>query len=250
MTPRRIDVRAKADETSVDTVLTWLEQNATKETRAGMARFGIPSTKAFGVTVGALRSYAKKLGKDHALAQALWKSGWYEARMLAAFVDDPEQVTSQQMDRWAAEFDNWAICDTVCFALFDRTPHAWKKVHAWAGARAEFKKRAAFALLWALSVHDKQAPDRQFLDCLPLIEQGALDERDYVKKGVDMALRAMGKKPRPALREAVVALAMQLSESKEGARAWVGRHALRELGQREAKRSANAPRAPARPRKK
>jgi 3-methyladenine DNA glycosylase AlkD len=194
-----------------------------------MARFGIPSTKAFGVTVGALRAYAKKLGRDHALAGALWKSGWYEARMLAAFVDDPEQVTPQQMERWAADFDSWAICDTVCFALFDRTPHAWEKVHSWACARPEFKRRAAFALLWALRVHDKRAPEQRFLECLPLIEMGALDERDYVKKGVDMALRAIGKRSSPAVRKAVLELAKRMSTSTEGARAWVGRSTLREL---------------------
>ena len=148
----------------------WLEQHATKKTRDGMARFGIPSTNALGVTVGDMRKYAKTIGKDHALAERLWKTGVYEARFMAAFVDDPAAVTPAQMEKWAGDFDNWAVCDTVCFALFDRTPHAWKKVHAWAGARPEFKRRGAFALLWALSVHDKRAPDALFLACLPLIE--------------------------------------------------------------------------------
>lgn len=214
----------------------WLKQHGTKRTLDGMARYGIPSTKAFGVTVGELKAHAKKIGKNHTLAQALWKSGWYEARLLAGFIDDPEQVTGQQMDRWASDFDSWAVCDTVCFHLFDRTPHAWKKVHAWAGARAEFKKRAAFALLWGLSVHDKQAPNETFLACLPLIEKGALDERDYVKKGVDMALRAIGKKPRPALREAVLTLATRLRDSTQGAQAWVGKSTLRDLAKAKARR--------------
>lgn len=215
--------------TSSNDALRWLERHGTKRTKEGMARYGIPSGHAFGVTVGELKAYAKKVGKDHALAQELWKSGWYEARMLAAFVDEAQQVTARQMDLWAADFDSWAICDTVCFHLFDRTAHAWKKVRSFARARAEFKKRAAFALLWGLSVHDKQASSEQFLACLPLIEQGALDERDYVKKGVDMALRAIGKKPRPELREAVLALATRMSDSTEGAQAWVGRSTLREL---------------------
>ena len=217
--------------TSVAEAMRWLEQHATKKTRDGMARFGIPSTNALGVTVGDMRKYAKTIGKDHALAERLWKTGVYEARFMAAFVDDPAAVTPAQMERWAGDFDSWAVCDTVCFALFDRTPHAWKKVHAWAGARPEFKRRGAFALLWALSVHDKKAPDAPFLACLPLIEAGALDERDYVKKGVDMALRTMGKR-NPKLRRAAIELATRLRDSSEGSQAWVGRSTLRELGPR------------------
>jgi 3-methyladenine DNA glycosylase AlkD len=214
--------------TSVAEAMRWLEQHATKKTRDGMARFGIPSTNALGVTVGDMRRYAKTIGKDHTLAERLWKTGVYEARFLAAFVDDPGAVTPAQMEKWAGAFDNWAVCDTVCFALFDRTPHAWKKVHAWAGARPEFKRRGAFALLWALSVHDKKAPDAVFLACLPLIEAGALDERDYVKKGVDMALRTIGKR-NPKLRRAAIDLATRLRDSSEGSQAWIGRSTLREL---------------------
>ena len=217
--------------TSVAEAMRWLEQHATKKTRDGMARFGIPSTNALGVTVGEMRKYAKTIGKDHALAERLWKTGVYEGRFLAAFVDDPAAVTPAQMEKWAGDFDNWAVCDTVCFALFDRTPHAWKKVHAWAGARPEFKRRGAFALLWALSVHDKQAPDASFLACLPLLEAGALDERDYVKKGVDMALRTLGKR-NPTLRRAAIELATRLRDSNQGAQAWVGRSTLRELAAR------------------
>jgi 3-methyladenine DNA glycosylase AlkD len=222
---------AMSNPTSVAEAMRWLEQHATKKTRDGMARFGIPSTNALGVTVGDMRKYAKTIRKDHALAERLWKTGVYEARFMAAFVDDPAAVTPAQMEKWAGDFDSWAVCDTVCFALFDRTPHAWKKVHAWAGARPEFKRRGAFALLWALSVHDKQAPDAPFLACLPLIEAGARDERDYVKKGVDMALRTLGKR-NPTLRRAAIALATRLRDSNEGAQAWVGRSTLRELGAR------------------
>jgi 3-methyladenine DNA glycosylase AlkD len=213
----------------VDSALAWLERHGTKQTREGMARYGIPSTRALGVTVGATKAYAKQIGKDHALADALWRSGIYEARLLAAFVADPEAVTTRQMDAWADEFDSWALCDTVCFHLFDRTKFAWSKVSAWAGTRPEFKKRAAFALLWSLSVHDKQAADERFLAAFPLVERGAQDERDYVKKGVDMALRAVGKR-NAALRTAAVDLARKLCESDRGAQAWVGRSALRELG--------------------
>jgi 3-methyladenine DNA glycosylase AlkD len=220
-----------AEPIGVDQVLAWLEKQGSAKTIAGMARYGIPSDNAFGVTVGELKAYSKSVGKDHALAQQLWASGRYEARMLAGFIDLPSAVTSKQMDTWANDFDSWAICDTVCFHLFDRTELAWSKVNAWATARAEFKKRAAFALLWGLTVHDKQAPDGNFLSTFSLLEQAATDERDYVKKGVDMALRAMGKR-NAALRAAVVAFATQLSTSERGAQAWIARNALRELGKK------------------
>lgn len=232
-------VSPNARDTDAGAVLRWLERTGTARERDGLARFGIPSTRALGISVGALRARAKQLGKDHALAQALWKSGWYEARLLAAFVDDPAAVTSAQMEAWADDFDSWAVCDTVCFALFDRTPLAWAKVKAWAKARPEFKKRAAFALVWSLSVHDKKAPDRHFLDCLPLLERGALDERDYVKKGVDMALRALGKR-NDALRRAALELAQRLCESERGAQSWVGRSTLRELAKRRHGRGSRA----------
>jgi hypothetical protein len=125
-----------------------------------MARYNVPSTGAFGVSMKNIQLLAKQLGRDHALAAALWETGWYEARMLTAYVDEPERVTSAQMDRWSRQFDNWAICDTLAFALWDRTPHAWTKVEQWAGRREEFIKRTAFALLWSLSVHDKEAADK------------------------------------------------------------------------------------------
>jgi 3-methyladenine DNA glycosylase AlkD len=210
------------------TALAWLRKTGTKKVVAGMTRYGIPSANAVGVTVGDLKKYAKTIGKDHALAEGLWKSGMYEARMLAAFVDDAEQVTGTQMDRWARDFDSWAITDTVCFALFDRAADRWKKVHAWAPAKAEFKKRGAFALLWGMTVHDREADDDAFLASLPLIEAGARDTRDYVKKGVDMALRAVGKRS-AGLRKAAVGLAKRMAKSTDGAQAWVARHALREL---------------------
>jgi 3-methyladenine DNA glycosylase AlkD len=209
-------------------VLAWLEKKGTREVRDGMARFAIPSARAFGVSVGALRAYAKELGQDHALALGLWSSGWYEARLLAAFVGDPAALGAQQMNAWAKDFDNWAVCDTVCFALFDRTPLAWGRLEPWAGARAEFHKRGAFALLWSLSVHDKQAADERFIEHLPLIEAAATDERDYVKKGVDMALRAVGKRSAP-LHAAALELAARLCESESASAAWIGRSTQREL---------------------
>lgn len=216
---------------TVDEALRWLERHGTRRTREGMARYGIPSDGAYGVTFGQLRTYARDLGRDHALAAALWSVGRYEARLLAALVDDPVQVTARQMDAWAADFESWADCDTVCFHLFDRTPHAWSRVRAWSRARAQFKKRAAFALLWGLTVHDRAATDRAFLDSLPLVEAGSLDERELVKKAVDMALRAVGKR-NETLRRAAVELARRLARSSERSQAWIGRSALRELAGR------------------
>ena len=210
------------------TVLAWLERSGSPAVRDGMVRFAIPSNKAFGVSVAALRIEAKELGRSHELATALWASGWYEARMLACFVDEPAQVSAAQMDRWCRDFDNWAIVDTACFALFDATPHAWGKVAAWAGKRAEFEKRAAFALLWSLAVHDKTAGDAPFIDGLKLIEQAAADPRNFVKKAVNMALRAIGKR-NPALNAAAVETATRLGASSDATARWIGKHALVEL---------------------
>lgn len=214
--------------TSLADVLRWLERRGTKKRIAELDRYGITATRPYGVSVGDLKRYGKTLGADHELALGLWGTGRYEARLLAAFVDDPARVTAAQMNAWAADFDSWALVDTVCFHLFDRTPHRWKKVAPWARARPEFKKRAAFALLWSLSVHDKEATDEAFLRSLPLVERAATDEREYVKKGVDMALRAVGKRSR-ALNEAAIATARGLAESDLPAPRWIGRHALREL---------------------
>ena len=148
--------------------------------------------------------------------------------MLAAYVDEPASVTPTQMDRWCRDFDNWGICDTVCFALFDRTPHAWRKVEQWSGRRDEFVKRAAFALLWGLTVHDKHAGDEPFVQGLRLIERAATDDRHFVKKSVNMALRAVGKR-NSALNAAAVTVAKLLAASPQAAAQWVGKDALREL---------------------
>jgi len=223
--------RAAAQGTSqldVETVLGRLRKMGSAKVKAGMARFAIPSENAVGIPVGEIRSYARQLGRSHGLAAELWKAGWYEARMLAVFVDEPALVTSKQMDAWCKEFDSWAICDTACFHLFDRTPHAWKKVDAWAKSREEFVKRAPFALLASLTVHDKQADDELFADRLTLVEKAAVDDRNFVKKAVNWALRSIGKRS-PALHGPAVELARRLKDSTSAAARWVGGDALREL---------------------
>jgi 3-methyladenine DNA glycosylase AlkD len=212
----------------VEEALEWLRKHATKATRDGMARYAIPSHNALGVKVGDIRALGKRLGRNQALAVALWKTGVYEARMLASFVGDPETIDSKQMESWCREFDSWAICDTLCFHLFDRTPHAWKLVDTWSKSREEFVKRAAFALLASLSVHDKRAEDAQFVKRLPLIERAATDDRNFVKKSVNWALRTIGRR-NVELNAAAVAVSRRLAESSEAAPRWVGKDALREL---------------------
>ena len=214
--------------TSATEALAWLERRGTKKQLAEHRRYGIVVQRAFGVSVGALKKYARTLGVGHERAKALFDSGWYEARLLAAFTGDPDELTVREMNRWADAFDNWAVVDTVCFHLFDRTPLAWGRIPVWARARPELKKRAAFALLWGLSVHDKAADNERFLEVLPILEAAAADERHFVKKSVDMALRATGKR-NPALNAAALAVAARLAESDDRTASWVGRSARREL---------------------
>ena len=212
-----------------DEVLAWLERKGTRRNVEGMARYGIQTElRVFGVSMGTMFQLAKRLKKDHALAVELWESGSYEARMMAALVDDPNQVTRRQMNSWAAGFDNWATCDTVCFKLFDRVPFAWEKARQWSTSPREFVKRAAFALMASLALHDKAASDAQFLALLPLIERGASDERNFVKKGVSWALRSIGRR-NLALNGPALAVAGRLALSENPACRWVGKDAQREL---------------------
>lgn len=212
----------------VRSALRWLKSHSSKATLDGMARYAIPSDKAYGVAMKDIKALGKELGCDHELAAALWDSGVYEARMLASFVGDPAKITSAQMDRWCKDFDNWAYCDTMSFNLFDRTTHAWNKVALWSKRRREFEKRTAFALLWSLSVHDKHASDERFVRGLGFIEQAAGDERNFVKKAVNMALRAIGKR-NAALNAAAVTVARRLADSREPTARWIGKDALKEL---------------------
>ena len=212
----------------VKAALAWLKKHSTRATSDGMARYAIPSDNAYGVAMKDIKALGKQLGPHNDLAIALWDTGVYEARMLVSFIADPALLTSKQMDRWCRDFDNWAICDAMCFNSFDRSPHRWAKVKQWSTSRKEFEKRTAFALLWSLSVHDKKAADEQFIDGLRLIERAASDERNFVKKAVNMALRAVGKRNQK-LNSAAVLLARRLSDSDDQTARWVGRDALREL---------------------
>jgi len=212
----------------VDAVITRLKTLSSRSTRDGMSRYGLPSDNALGVPVGKMQKLAKEIGRNHELAEGLWKTGIYEARMVAAFLDEPTLVTTAQMDRWCRDFDNWGIVDTVCFKLFDQTPHAWKKVLQWSKRRDEFQKRAAFALLACLGVHDKEATNEQFLACLPLIEEASTDERNFVKKGVSWALRVIGRR-NAELHNSCVELAEGLASSMNPTARSLGKEALREF---------------------
>ena len=213
----------------VDEAIAWLQKRGSKRIVDDMSsRYAIHTTQAFGVRVGTIQQLAKQLGRNQELAEALWKTGWYEARMLTAWVAEPDRITPAQMDRWARDFDNWAIVDTLCFHLFDRTPHAWRKIEQWSSHREEFVKRAGFALLASVAGHDKKSGDAPFADALPLIEQGAEDERNFVKKGVSWALRTIGRRSK-ALNTAAIATARKLAASNEPGARFVGKDALREL---------------------
>lgn len=197
-------------------VLAALKKRSSKAVRDGMARYAVPSDHAYGVAVKDIRALGKELGRDHELALALWETGVYEARMLVAFVGDPEKLTSAQMDQWCREFDNWAFCDALSFHLFDRSPHAWKKVEQWSRRKGEFEKRTAFALLWALALHDKAMSDERLREGLRLIEREAADKRNFVKKAVDMALRAIAR--RRTLAAAAAETAERVKAARRGAK--------------------------------
>jgi 3-methyladenine DNA glycosylase AlkD len=230
MTRRTAPGRPRGDATArAREVLATLRAAADPTQLAGMARFGIRTDRALGgIGIPRLRAMARSLRPDHDLARALWATGVHEARLLAAFVDDPAAVTVEQMDAWASEFDSWDLCDQCCTSLFDRTPHAVGRVEAWAGAEPEFVQRAAFATIAGLAVHDRAAPDALFVGFLPLIEREAWDDRNYVRKAVNWALRQIGKRNH-ALNVEAVACAERIRDRGTRAGRWIATDALREL---------------------
>jgi 3-methyladenine DNA glycosylase AlkD len=195
---------------------------------AGAARFGIRVSNILGVSAPNLRKLAKDIGQDHALAGRLWKTGIHDARGLAALVDDPAKVTPQQMERWAGDFDSWAVCDAACCCLFDKTPHAWDKAIEWTGREPEYVKRAGFVLMAALAIHDKKAPDERFEAFLPFLVEHATDERNFVKKAVNWALRQIGKR-NARLNKLAIRIARDIRRIDSRAARWIASDALREL---------------------
>jgi 3-methyladenine DNA glycosylase AlkD len=221
-------------------VMDELAGMASEESRAGMARYGIKTDDAFGVSVYELRRVAKGYRRDHDLALALWETGNHEARVLASMVDDPAAVTEAQMEAWAADFDSWDVCDQVTSNLFDKTPYAYDKVAEWSAGEDEWVKRAAFATAAALAVQDKKAADERFVPILALIRREAGDDRNSVRKAVNWALRNIGNR-NAALHAAAIETAEAILAAAEACAAvdrrdpaarsgrWIARDALREL---------------------
>jgi len=199
---------------------------------AGMERFGIKTPKSFGIRTPLLKQFAREVKKQaedrHALAQELWETGNFEARAVAFWIDEPKQVTKKQMDAWAKDFDNWATVDGTCCYLFCRTPYAYEKAVEWAGRKPEFIKRAGFSLMAYLAVHDKKAPDTKLADFLPIIEQHADDERNFVKKAANWALRQIGKRSLN-LNKLGVETAERIGLQNTRSARWIASDALREL---------------------
>ncbi len=215
-------------EMNCDQVLAELESISDPEAVKKMARFGITARSALGVSIPDLRKMARNIGKDHALAQDLWSTGILDARVLASMVDDPAVVTEEQMESWVRDFDSWALCDQCCNNLFGRTGLAYQKAVEWTGQDEEFVKRAGFVLMAVLAVHDKGAEDEVFCGFLPLIKREAVDERNYVQKAMNWALRQIGKRNRN-LNQAAIETAKEIQAIDSKSARWIASDALREL---------------------
>lgn len=210
-------------------IISYLEKRSNPKNVAGMARFGItPSIPVLGVSMPELRKLAKKIGKNHALALRLWDSRIHEGRILAAFTEDVKELDAAQADRWTADFETWDLCDTVCGSLFAKMPFAYKKVRQWAKDEKEFTRRAAFALLAWLAVHDKQASNADFIRLFVLLKKYATDERKYVYKAVNWALRQVGKRNNK-LRIEAIRVAKEIRDLDTKSASWIAADALREL---------------------
>ncbi len=211
-------------------IITTLQEQADPDAVAAMRdQYGIEADRSYGVPMRQLLKLAKSAGVDHQLALDLWAQGSYEARTLAAMVDEPACVSRIQMQQWCDDFDNWAIVDTVCFRLFDRCEHAWASVDEWVNDPRLFVRRAGFALLWALALHDREAPDHRFQTALTHVRTHAHDPRPLVGKAITMSMRAVATK-RPALRDDVVLLGQRLCDDDDAAARRVGRPIVRSFG--------------------
>lgn len=209
-------------------MLDEMEALGSPENVEGMKRFGINSAKAFGITAPVLRQYARKHGKNHELALALWDTGVHEVRVLSALIDEPAKVTEKQMDKWVHDFDSWAVCDGCCGELFQKTPYAYAKAIEWCAAEEEFVRRAGFVMMAELAVHDKKAPDENFTQFFPYLKQYAYDGRNFVKKAVNWAIRQIGKRNQ-RLHPLALELAGRIREQGSSSARWIAADAIREL---------------------
>lgn len=209
-------------------VLEKLKALSDPKALAGMARYGINPENTYGVSIPNLRKMAKEIGIDHALAQQLWVSGIHEARILASMIDDPKMATEEQLESWVKDFDSWDVCDQCCSNLFERTEFAYQKAIEWSSSDKEFIKRAGFVLMARLAVSDKKAVDIKFEPFLPLIKREAGDNRNFVKKAVNWALRQIGKRNLNLNKKAIeIARGIQQMDSRSAK--WIASDAIREL---------------------
>jgi 3-methyladenine DNA glycosylase AlkD len=221
-------VKAERSYVSANELVQRLRSMESLKNREGMARFGIKTDNALGISIDVLRDIAKDIGKDHTLALTLWDTGIHEAQMIAGMIDDPMQVTEAQLDRWVADFDSWDLCDQSCSNLFDKTPFARAKVFEWADDDREFVRRSCFVMMACLSVHDLTMTDEDFEPFFPVIKKYATDDRNFVRKAVNWALRQIGKR-NLRLNERAVAVAREVQAIDSKSARWIAADALREL---------------------
>ncbi len=213
---------------SVKDVLGKLQSKARPEQLKGMAKYGMTVEQRLGVSVPDMRKLAKEIGRDHKLALDLWRTGIAEARIMAGMVGDPAKLTEEQMEEWVKDINSWDVCDQVCMNLFEKNQLAWKKIGDWSEREEEFVRRTAFSLIACLAWHDKKASDERFIELLPVIIRGATDERNFVKKAVNWALRNIGKR-NLNLNEAAINTANKIKRLDSKAARWVASDTLREL---------------------
>ncbi len=209
-------------------IIQRLKSLSDPEAVKGMARFGINPENTYGVSIPKLRRIAKEAGKDHALAGKLWASGIHEAKILASMIDEPKAVTEEQMEVWVRDFDSWDVCDQLCMNLFDKVPLAWQKIADWSEREEEFVKRTAYTLIACLAWDDKKAEDEKFVGLLPVIIKGTTDERNFVRKAVNWALRQIGKR-NLNLNKAAIKTAEEIRKIDSKAARWIAADAIREL---------------------
>ncbi|MFH1545631.1 MAG: DNA alkylation repair protein [archaeon] len=213
---------------SKENAIKELKKHAVPESKEGMTRFGIEVGKALGVAIPHIRAIGKEIGRNHEMALELWNSGIHEARMLACFIDEPKKVKEKQLEEWVKDFDSWDLCDQCCSNLFDKTGFAYRKAFEWSSRKNEFEKRAGFVMMACLSVHDKKAGDKKFIQFLPVIKRGAGDERNFVKKAVNWALRQIGKR-NTELNKAAFKTAREIQKMNSRTAKWIASDAIREL---------------------
>lgn len=205
-----------------------LKKNVRPNALEGMARFGIDTSQAYGVSIPVLRQLAKQIGRDHKFAQTLWDAGIHETRIIASMIDEPDKVTKSQMDKWANDFNSWDVCDQCCSNLFRKTPYAHEKAMEWSESKKEFVKRAGFTMMAVIAVHDKKATDNDFDKFFKQIKCGSTDERNFIKKAVNWALRQMGKRNK-ALNKKALAVAKEIEKIDSKSAKWIAKDAIREL---------------------